>query len=161
MVDRRQWLLKALHETAGELHEQLAAVDASVARDEPLPGEGSLLDLAGEIRDRERIELHHLEQLVYLQPERLRLHDLEWLADRSPYESEGMPTLLREYDALRQESCALVWGLSAHRWDQPAHHPFRGPVTVEGLLTGLHEQDLAALWRAKQLCTAILTGPRR
>ena len=80
---RPDWLMKALHEMAGELHTRLTAFDPGLAEEEPVANMESPLAVARLLRDRELVSGSHIEQFMYGTPQTLRLHELEWL--QPPY----------------------------------------------------------------------------
>ena len=156
MPSRPDWLTKALHEMAGELHTRLTAFGPGVADEHPLPNMESPLGVARGLRDRELISGSHIQQFMYGPPHSLRLHELEWLDDRpDPFAREDIDGLMYEFLGLRQRTCSLFWGFGEHEWQGSAHHRFQGDVTLEQLVVALHEHDIEALWKAKRLADAL------
>lgn len=156
MPSRSDWLMKALHEMAGELHTRLTAFDRASIHEQPVPGMESPLELARLLRNRELISGSHIEQCVYGPPANLRLHELEWLdPEVDPFEADDIAGLMYEFIGLRRRTSSLFWGVSAREWQAPTHHRFLGAVTLEDIVVRLHEHDIEALWKAKKLADAL------
>jgi hypothetical protein len=154
--NRPDWLTKALHEMAGELHTRLTAFDPAVVDEQPVPNMDSPLLVARELRDRELISGSHIEQFVYGVPRSLRLHELEWLDDEpDPFARNDIDSLMYEFLGLRRRTCSLFWGMGEHEWHGSAYHRFQGEVTLEQIVVALHEHDIEALWKAKKLADAL------
>lgn len=156
MPNRPEWLMKALHEMAGELYTRLTVFPPAVINEQPVPNVESPLTLARALRDRELISSSHIEQFIYSVPPSLRLHELEWLNDEpDPFAPTDIDNMMYEFLELRRHTCNLFWSLNEHEWQDRSHHRFQGEVTLEQIVVTLHEHDMEALWKVKKLADAL------
>ena len=160
MPDRAEWLLKALHEAAGELESKLLEASDPLTRDYPVGDDLSLVEIARQMRDHEIIASWHLEQLVFSRLQTLRLHDLEWLSLDPDERTDDVEHLLREYAIARRANCGLLWSLGPYEWRRSAEHPFRGTISVEDVAVALHEHDIEHMWRLGRVTKALFATPR-
>lgn len=161
MRTRAMWLVKALAESGHEQEELLLDASEADAQRHPLPGEWSLVEIAGHLRDRESITAYHMEQLLLETATSLRLHDLEWLDPAPEYGDAGLGHLLRAYAAQRRWVCHMLVAVASCDRDPSAHHPFMGTVSVLRLADALHDHDLEHLWQARRLRAALAVSPAR
>ena len=158
MSERAEWLLKALYEAAEELLGQM--LDSAEAGKQPMADEPSLTRLAAAIRNQDLVTAWHLEQLLGSDTAHLKLHDLEWLEpDAEAGAGLDWERLLAEFVGARRHVFRLLAELAPREWRRRAQHPFRGSVSVEQLVSALHEHDLEALARAQRLGKTVAARP--
>ena len=146
--DSERWLLKALHEAAGELRQLL--VDALL---NDTPDAPTLIRQAWQ---RETIAGWQLAHLIFHdldQTDPLPLHSLEWLEQRpdqlpDPYEQ------IRQLDDLRSQITAVLAMLAPAEWSRSAHHRFQGNLSVRQIARALHQHDLELLTTLRPHTTA-------
>lgn len=161
MPNRAEWLLKALHEAAGELESKLLDASDPLTRDYPVGDDLSLVEITRQMRDREIIGGWHLEQLVFSRLQTLKLHDLEWLSLDTDDRPNDVELLLHEYASARRRNCGLLWNLGPYEWQRSANHPFMGTISVEDVAVALHEHDIEHMWRAGRVTKALAATPRK
>ena len=136
MSDGERWIVKALHEAAGELRERL--VDAL------LDGDAEAPRLIRDAWQRETIAGWQLAQLIFYEADPLPLHSLEWLA-QSPEQIPDAYEQVRQFDELRSQIIGLLSMIDPVEWEQSAHHRFRGQLSVRQISRQLHQGDLELL----------------
>ena len=165
-MDRASWLLKALHEASGEVHEALVeAARTGVARTEigramvgsamvgqsmsqrASPGD-PLRELAWELATHERSTGAHLEQMLRGRHE-LALHPAEWLATSA--DAPEIEECAWIYARARRDTCEMLWGMPPRYLARRAQHPFRGDVSLEDLMVALHERDIETMRTLQRL----------
>lgn len=139
MSDGERWIVKALHEAAGELRELLVN---GLLEDDP--------EAAQRIRDawqRETIAGWQLAHLLFQEldeAEPLPLHNLEWLEQR-PEQIPDAYEQVRQFDHLRSQIVGVLSMIGPDEWEQSAHHRFRGQLSVRQISRQLHQGDLELL----------------
>ncbi len=148
--ERPAWLLKALRETAEELASQLAVMPddggPAVAQDE-----WSLREVAGHLRDCERLYLERLERMVYEDEPDIPAFDAESIEPETPYAEQEPFVMLREFAALRRRTVMLLRSLDDGEWERKGRHPYRGVITISEVVREMNEHDLEHLWQARRI----------
>ena len=136
MSDGERWIVKALHEAAGELRERLV--------DGLLEGDAEAPRLIRDAWQRETIAGWQLAQLIFYEADPLPLHSLEWL-EQSPEQIPDAYEQVRQFDELRSQIIGLLSMIDPVEWEQSAHHRFRGQLSVRQISRQLHQGDLELL----------------
>ena len=151
----RRWLLKAVREATGELFGQFAGVDERGLRWRPGRGEWCLKEIAGHLRDAERLYQRQIEVIARGRPSAagpLLPHEpVDVLPYERDYRSEPLSRLLSEYEAAREETFWILYTLDEADWRRCGRHPYRGRVSVYDIARELHEHDLQHLYQAQRL----------
>ena len=133
----RRWLLKALREASGEMHELFVR-----ALRGGMPDAEALIERAW----REgAISAWQLGHMLFRDADELPLRDFEWL---DPGGRAGQPDCyeqLREWDHTREQLSSVLYMLSGDEWEQRARHRFRGELSVEAVVRSIHQTDLEIL----------------
>ena len=143
-MDRAGWLLKALHEASGEVQEALLAADRSADAE-------AVLTIAWDLALAEHAGGSHVGQLLRGVTD-LALHPAEWLATGP--EAVEIRDLVQIYGRARAETCGRLWGLSSRSLEARGRHPFRGEISLENVLVGLHERDIETMIALRKLPAA-------
>ena len=130
----RRWLMKALREASGEMHElMMRALRSS------MPEAEALIERAWR---QETIAAWQLGHLLFQDVEDLPLHDFEWL------EQVNVPDCyeqLREWYHTREQISGVLYMMSSYEWEQTANHRFQGELSVESIARAMHQTDLEIL----------------
>ena len=130
----RRWLMKALREASGEMHElMMRALRSS------MPEAEALIERAWR---QETISAWQLGHLLFQDVEDLPLHDFEWL------EQINVPDCyeqLREWYHTREQISGVLYMMSSYEWEQTATHRFQGELSVESIARAMHQTDLEIL----------------
>lgn len=152
-IDRgtRRWLLKAIREAAGELFQQFGRLDDAALRWRPHADEWCLKEVAAHVRDAELMYQRQIEAIIRGYPERLPYEAVDVLPAERDYRDQPLQTFLWEFEAAREETVWLLYGLDEDDWAATAVHPYRGPVTLHDIVRELHQHDLEHLIQARRL----------
>ncbi len=130
----RRWLMKALREASGEMHElMMRALRSS------MPEAEALIERAWR---HETIAAWQLGHLLFQNVDDLPLHDYEWLEQASTPDCYEQ---LREWYHTREQISGVLYMISSYEWEQTASHRFRGELDVESIARSLHRTDLEIL----------------
>jgi len=130
----RRWLMKALREASGEMHELMMQ-----ALRRSLPDAEALIERAWR---HETIAAWQLGHLLFQDVDDLPLHDYEWL------EQAALPDCyeqLREWYRTREQISSVLYMISGYEWEQAAGHRFQGRLDVESIARSMHQMDLETL----------------
>ena len=130
----RRWLMKALREASGEMHELMMR-----ALRDSMPDAKALIERAWR---HETISAWQLGHLLFQDVEDLPLHDYEWL------EQVNVPDCyeqLREWLHTREQISGVLYMMSNIEWEQTANHRFQGELSVESIARSMHQTDLEIL----------------
>ena len=130
----RRWLMKALREASGEMHELMMR-----ALRDSMPDAEALIERAWR---HETISAWQLGHLLFQDVEDLPLHDYEWL------EQVNVPDCyeqLREWLHTREQISGVLYMMSNIEWEQTANHRFQGELSVESIARSMHQTDLEIL----------------
>ena len=130
----RRWLMKALREASGEMHElMMRALRGSI------PDAESLVERAWR---QETIAAWQLGHLLFQEVDDLPLHDYEWL---EPVSIPDCYEQLREWYQTREQISGVLYMISSFEWEQRANHRFQGSLDVESIARSMHRTDLEIL----------------
>jgi len=150
-----RWLLKALHEAAGELENQLWGLSEEELRWRPAEDEWSLKEIAGHLRDCEERYLHRLRLVVELDEPEIPSFDAESIVPERDYQELDLYELLESFARLRRQTTYLLWSLDPEDWERRGIHPYLGPLTITQIVREMSEHDLGHLWQARRLREAL------
>ena len=147
----QHWMLKALHEAAGELQRQLLGLSEADLCRRSAPDEWSLKEIAAHLRDAEASFVQRLE-LIASQDEP-DLPDIDVDADvlERDYRSLDLHAVLLELSRLRHYSTDLLWSLAPSEWEREGLHPYRGRLSILQVARDMNEHDLGHLWQVRRL----------
>ena len=147
----QHWMLKALHEAADELQNQLLGLSEKDLCRRPAPGEWSLKEIAAHLRDAEACFLERLRLIVSQDEPRLPDIDVDAYVLERDYQSLDLHEVLLELSRLRQRSASLLWSLEPSEWEREGLHPYRGRLSIMQVARDMNEHDLGHLWQVRRL----------
>jgi len=130
----RRWLMKALREASGEMHELMIRALR-----------GSLDDAEALVERAWRngaVSAWQLGYLLFQDVEDLPLHDFEWLEQSNPPDCYEQ---IREWYHTREQISGVLYMLSDYEWERTATHRFQGELSVESICRSMHQSDLEIL----------------
>jgi hypothetical protein len=148
---QRRWLLKAVREAAGEIGAQFYGLSEGALRRRPADGEWCLKEVAGHLRDAERMYRGQIELIAREREPRLPYEPVDVLPYERDYCSEQVSKLLYEWEAEREETVWLLRALDESDWERSGLHPHRGRTSIYDLVREVHEHDLEHLVQARRL----------
>lgn len=95
---QRRFILKALRESIGELYGQFSNLRERDLRWRPAPGEWCLKEIAGHLRDAERLYRSQLELIAHETDPALPHEPTEVLPQENDYREQPLRRLLAEYE---------------------------------------------------------------
>ena len=129
----RRWLMKALREASGEMHELMIQ-----ALHRSMPDAEQLIERAWR---NGAVGAWQLGHLLFRDVEDLPLHDFEWLDIQPPDAYEQ----IREWYQTREQIAGVTYMMSDREWEKRASHRFQGELSVESVLRSIHQCDLEIL----------------
>lgn len=147
----QRWMLKALHEAAGELRSQLLGLSEDDLRHRPAPDEWSLKEIAAHLRDAEACFLERLELIAGQDEPILPNIETDTYVLERDYRSLDLHEVLLEFSRLRHRSTDLLWSLAPPDWERQGLHPYRGRLSVTQVARDMNEHDLDHLWQMRRL----------
>lgn len=155
----QRWMLKALHEAAEELKEQLRGLSEMDLCRRPAPDEWSLKEIAAHLRDAEAWFLERLELIVGADEPRLPDIDIDAYVLERDYRSLDLYEVLREFSRLRRHTTGLLWALEPSDWEREGLHPYRGRLSIMQVARDMNEHDLGHLWQVRRLRRQVQEKP--
>lgn len=131
-IKKRREILSRLQETPKSLASLLRGVADEVLRRKPAPEKWSMLEIACHLRDVERLFLERYAKMANHDRPALRLIDQDALAVALKYNQDDPAAAIREFQALRGESLALLSALAHQSWQRIGLHPKRGELSIAG-----------------------------
>jgi len=159
--DPQGWTLKALREAGNSLVSELYGLDGRTLRERPGEGEWSLIEIAAHMRDAEDLALKQMSAIVQRRRGPLPAWDVDLLPLERDYRSQQLDIVLAGFRALRRETTALLWSVSAADWEATGAHPFRGEVSLGEIAHELAQHDLEHLWQIRRLKSELGAVPSR
>jgi hypothetical protein len=148
--DNHAFLLKALHEASGELEGEFYNIrPRELAWHEP--GDWSLAQIAGHLRDREQLHLSYLQTISSSRRPQLEVVDLQSLVEENDYQPGQIHEFLYGFADLRERTLYRLYNLSPNQWLREGRHPYRGLISIEQIVKEMNEHDLAHLWQVMRL----------
>lgn len=155
-----QWLLKALHEAAGELENQLWGLSEEELCWRPAEGEWCLKEIAGHLRDCEERYLQRLRLVTERDEPEIPAFDADSIVPECDYRELDLYDVLESFANLRRRTTALLWSLDPQDWERRGIHPYLGLLTVTQIVREMNEHDLSHLWQARRLRQELAERPR-
>jgi hypothetical protein len=149
--DTRRFILKALRESTGELFKQFYSLNERSLRWRPAADEWCLKDLAGHLRDAERLYLRQIDLIARQREPRLPHEPLDVLPFEQDYREQSLRSLLEEYEAAREDTFWTLRLLDEEDWQRGGTHPYRGRISITDIAREMHEHDLEHLYQAQSL----------
>ena len=148
-----RWLLKALHEVAGEIEGLAVSLDDRALRWRPSPDEWSALEVVGYLRDSEREDVRAVRSMLR--------RDHAPIAERRAHLSPGeqdfhaarVEDLIWDFLTVREELVWLLYGAEG-AWEHCGAHPHRGEVSLSTYVHEVNERDLEAMWMLRRRAEA-------
>ena len=131
----RRWLMKALREASGEMHELMMR-----ALRRSMPEAEALIERAWRHETIAAWQLGHLAVPGRRRPAAARL--------RVAGAGHAFPDCyeqLREWYHTREQISGVLYMMSPFEWEQTANHRFRGELSVESIARSMHQTDLEIL----------------
>ena len=150
----RNWLLKALRETAHALEAIVWNAPDDSLDVEPAEGEWSPRALLAHMAEMERRYHERLERMVSLDCPRITAFDADSI-DAEGVEMRDVFDAIDDFGARRQQTVYLLWSLDDGDWHRTGEHPYLGPLTVLQVAREMSEHDLAHLWQLRRTCDAL------
>jgi hypothetical protein len=151
----RRFILKALRESTGELFRQFSNLNEGSLRWRPAQNEWCLKELAGHLRDAERLYLHQLELIAEQREPRLPHEALDVLPFEREYCEESLRSLLADFEAAREDTFWTLRMLDEDDWQRVGLHPYLGRLSVGDIAREIHQHDLEHLYQAQSLRKAL------
>ena len=128
-IKKRWELLAKLQETPKALAALVRGVSDDVLRRKPAPAKWSILEIACHLRDVEEFFVERYGKLA--NHDRPQLHGInpDELAAKLRYNEDDPALVLKEFQALRAETAAIVGALAHQAWQRVGMHPTRGEVS--------------------------------
>jgi len=129
-IKKRRDILAKLQETPKSLVSLLRGIPDEVLRRKPAPEKWSMLEIACHLRDVERLFLERYAKMANHDRPALRMINQDELAVALKYNEDAPAAAIREFQALRGESIALLSALAHQSWQRIGLHPKRGEFSV-------------------------------
>jgi uncharacterized damage-inducible protein DinB len=150
-IKRRWELLAKLQETPKVLAALVRGVSDDVLRRKPAPEKWSILEIACHLRDVEAFFVERYGKLANHDRPPLRGIKQDELAVKLRYSEDDPAQALKEFEALRAESVAVLNALSSQSWQRGGVHPTRGNVTIAWTAEHAVEHDANHLDQVRAL----------
>jgi len=136
-IKKRRDILEKLQETPKTLMALLRGVPDEVLRRKPVPEKWSMLEIACHLRDVERLFLERYAKMANHHRPALRMINQDELAVALKYNQDEPAAAIREFQALRAETVALLSALAHQSWQRIGLHPKRGEFSIDAQV-GIH-----------------------
>ena len=136
-IKKRRDILEKLQETPKTLMALLRGVPDEVLRRKPVPEKWSMLEIACHLRDVERLFLERYAKMANHDRPALRMINQDELAVALKYNQDEPAAAIREFQALRAETVALLSALAHQSWQRIGLHPKRGEFSIDAQV-GIH-----------------------
>ena len=121
------WKLKAM---SSALAAVITGVSDDVLRRKPAPEKWSMLEILCHLRDVEQLFVERYGKIANHDRPALRLIDQDALAAKLRYNEDDPAVVLREFQAFRAETVALLSALAQQSWERVGLHPKRGEFSI-------------------------------
>jgi len=150
--DAKNWLLKALRETAHAMESLLWNIDERALGRRASEDEWSCVELMRHMTGMERHYVERLERMTRLDEPAIEAFDGESVEQEDERHETSAFELMERFEALRRQSVYLLWALDEDEWQRRGVHPYLGPLTIMEVAREMNEHDLAHLWQLRRLC---------
>ncbi|MEX2247491.1 MAG: DinB family protein [Dehalococcoidia bacterium] len=149
--DAKNWLLKALRETAHAMESLIWELDEDALDRRPADDEWSCRELALHMCEMERHYIDRLECMVSEEQPRIDAFDADSIEHDEAAAFQTVFDLMEEFAVLRRQAVYLLWSLAEIDWERRGVHPYLGPLTITQVAREMNEHDLSHLWQLRRL----------
>lgn len=147
--DRRQYMVKALHEVARRITRLVQGMDDEALDSHSDSDEWSVAQIVGYLRDAEREDQAALEAMVRIDGARIQDRRAMFGPLEHDYRAEHVADLLWDFLTLRQDTEWILHSAGS-AWYHVGIHPYRGEVEVQQFVMEMNERDLDVMWRIQR-----------
>ncbi len=128
---KTRWdILSKLQETPKAMAAIFRTLSDDVVRRKPAPDKWSMLEILCHLRDVEQLFVERYGKIANHDRPQLRMIEQDALAARLRYNEDDPAVALREFQALRAETVALLSALAQQSWERVGVHPKRGDYSI-------------------------------
>ncbi len=128
---KTRWdILSKLQETPKAVAAIFRTLSDDVVRRKPAPDKWSMLEILCHLRDVEQLFVERYGKIANHDRPQLRMIEQDALAARLRYNEDDPAVALREFQALRAETVALLSALAQQSWERVGVHPKRGDYSI-------------------------------
>jgi uncharacterized damage-inducible protein DinB len=128
---KTRWdVLSKLQETPKAVAAIFRGVPADVVRRKPASDKWSMLEILCHLRDIEQLFVERYGKIANHDRPQLRMIDQDALAAKLRYNDDDPAVALREFQAFRAETVALLFALAQQSWERVGLHPKRGDFSI-------------------------------
>ena len=128
---KTRWdMLSKLQETPKAVAALFRGASEAVVRRKPAPETWSMLEVLCHLRDVEQLFVERYGKIANRDRPQLRMIDQDALAAKLRYNEDDPAVALREFQAFRVETVALLSALAQQSWERVGLHPKRGDYSI-------------------------------
>ena len=128
---KKRWdMLSRLQETPKAVAALFRGASEAVVRRKPAPETWSMLEVLCHLRDVEQLFVERYGKIANRDRPQLRMIDQDALAAKLRYNEDDPAVALREFQAFRAETVALLSALAQQSWERVGLHPKRGDYSI-------------------------------
>jgi hypothetical protein len=128
---KTRWdMLSRLQETPKAVAALFRGASEAVVRRKPAPETWSMLEVLCHLRDVEQLFVERYGKIANRDRPQLRMIDQDALAAKLRYNEDDPAVALREFQAFRAETVALLSALAQQSWERVGLHPKRGDYSI-------------------------------
>lgn len=128
---KTRWdMLSKLQETPKAVAALFRGASEAVVRRKPNPEKWSMLEILCHLRDVEQLFVERYGKVANHDRPQLRMIDQDKLAAKLRYNEDDPAVALREFQAFRAETVALLSALAQPSWERVGVHPKRGDYSI-------------------------------
>jgi uncharacterized damage-inducible protein DinB len=128
---KTRWdILLKLHEMAKAVAAIFRGASDDLVRRKPAPEKWSMLEILCHLRDVEQLFVERYAKIANHDRPQLRMINQDELAVRLRYNEDDPTAVLREFQALRAETVAVLSALAQQSWERVGLHPNRGEFSM-------------------------------
>lgn len=129
-IKKRWEILAKLQETTRVVAALFRGTPDDVVRRKPAPDKWSMLEILCHLRDVEQLFVERYGKIANHDRPQLRMVNQDELAAKLRYNEDDPAVALREFQALRAETVALLSALAQQSWERVGLHPKRGEFSM-------------------------------
>lgn len=129
-IKTRWEILSRLQAVSKDVAALLRGVSDERLRRKPAPEKWSMLEILCHLRDVEFLFVERYGKIANHDRPQLRLINQDELATRLRYNEDDPTAALREFQALRGETVAVLSALAQQSWERVGLHPKRGELSI-------------------------------
>jgi len=128
---KTRWdVLSKLQETPKAVASIFRQASDDVVRRKPAPEKWSMLEILCHLRDVEQLFVERYGKIANHDRPQLRMINQDALAAKLHYNEDDSAVALREFQAFRAETVALLSALAQQSWERVGSHPKRGDYSI-------------------------------